>query len=348
MTKSLILDENTVFHDAIRMLDLNGNGVLPVLDGERKLLGLVTDGDIRKAILNNQLDLEHIINKNPFKLHANSSMGEIVNFLKKIHRRHIPLVDDQGRLVKVFTLDDLEFNLKPNWVVIMAGGLGSRLGNLTKDMPKPMLEVGGKPMIEHIIEMFVSDGFTKFMVSVNYKSEVIKDYLKDGSQFGVEIQYLEEEKRLGTGGALSLIDMELNEAFFVTNGDVISTMSYARILDFHVSFKSKATMCIKEQDYHIPYGVVETDEENNILTIAEKPKKKFFINTGVYVLDPSVLSFVPKSEYFELPTLFERLIQQGEVTKCFQVRDYWVDVGQRSEFDGVADKFRKVMQRGSQ
>ncbi|MBY0540642.1 MAG: CBS domain-containing protein, partial [Campylobacterales bacterium] len=161
MNNRLILNNETKFNDAIKLLDLNGNGVLPVVDEDEKLLGLITDGDIRKAILNNHLDLEHIINKNPHKLHVDTSKNQIINYLKKIHRRHIPLVDDENRFVKVFTLDEIDFNLKPNWVVIMAGGLGTRLGELTKDTPKPMLKVGAKPIVEHIIDMFVSHGFTK-------------------------------------------------------------------------------------------------------------------------------------------------------------------------------------------
>lgn len=346
MNNKLILDQSTTFQDAIRLLDLNGNGVLPVVDAENKLLGLITDGDIRKAILKNQLDLEHIINKNPFKLHIDSSKNQIINFLKKVHRRHIPLIDDEGKLVKVFTLDEVEYNLKPNWVVIMAGGLGTRLGDLTKDTPKPMLELGGKPMIEHIIDMFVADGFTKFMISVNYKSEVIKNYFKDGSRLGIEIKYLEEQKRLGTGGALSLIDIKLSEPFFVTNGDVLTTISYNSILEFHNDAKSTATMCIKEEGYQIPYGVIEVDAEKNIVSMTEKPTKKYFINTGVYVLDPFVLNFVPKDKYFDLPSLFETVKQAGAITKSFEITDYWVDVGRPSDFVNVSSRFLKSFEGG--
>jgi NDP-sugar pyrophosphorylase family protein len=270
----------------------------------------------------------------------------MVNYLKSVHRRHIPLIDDEGRLVRVFTLDELEYNLKSNWVVLMAGGLGTRLGELTKDKPKPMLELGGKPMLEHIIDMFVSDGFTKFMISVNYKSEVIKDYFKDGQHLGVEIKYLEEVKRLGTGGALSLIDIELNEPFFVTNGDVLTTLSYSKILEFHNQNQSIATMCVKEEEYQIPYGVIETDTDKNILSMVEKPVKKFFINTGIYVLDPQVIKYVPKDEFFDLPSLFQKLGDIGQSTKAFEITDYWIDLGRPSDFLNVSNKFIKSFERG--
>jgi len=339
MNNRLVLNSETKFNDAIKLLDLNGNGVLPVVDDNEKLLGLITDGDIRKAILNNNLDLEHIINKNPHKLHVDTSKNQIVNYLKKIHRRHIPLVDDENKFIRVFTLDEIDFNLKPNWVVIMAGGLGTRLGELTKDTPKPMLKVGTKPMIEHIIDMFVSHGFTKFMFSVNYKAEVIKEYFGDGSKFGIEVKYLEEKKRLGTGGALSLIDIELDEPFFVTNGDVLSSLDYEKLLACHKEQNAMATMCIRKDSYQIPYGVIEVDEANNIKAMKEKPVKEFFINTGIYVLNPQVLSYVPKDEFFDLPSLFDVLNIEGENTKSFEITDYWIDMGKPSDYEKIKEKY---------
>ncbi|MDN5048472.1 nucleotidyltransferase family protein [Aliarcobacter butzleri] len=339
MNNRLILNSETKFNDAIKLLDLNGNGVLPVVDKDGKLLGLITDGDIRKAILNNHLDLEHIINKNPYKLNIDSSKAQIVSYLKKVHRRHLPLVDDKNKFIKIFTLDEIEFNFKSNWVVIMAGGLGTRLGELTKDIPKPMLKVGTKPMIEHIIDMFVSHGFTKFMLSVNYKAEVIKEYFKDGSKFGIEVRYLEEKKRLGTGGALSLIDVEFDEPFFVTNGDVLSSLDYEELLSYHKEQNSIATMCIRKDTYQIPYGVIEIDEKNNIKTMKEKPIKDFFINTGIYVLNSEVLNYVPKDEFFDLPTLFDVLKRENKSTKAFEITDYWIDMGKPSDYEKIKEKY---------
>jgi dTDP-glucose pyrophosphorylase len=346
MNNKLILSKITRFQDAIKLLDMNGNGVLPVVDQGNKLLGLITDGDIRKAILDNNLDLEHIINKKPYKLHISSSRNQIVTFLKKIHRRHIPLVDDFGCLDSVFTLDELEYNLKPNWVVIMAGGLGTRLGELTKNTPKPMLKVAGKPMVEHIIDMFVSHGFTRFMLSVNYKSEIIKNYFQDGSYWGIEIKYLEENKRLGTGGALSLIDIELAEPFFVTNGDVISTINYADLLDFHLAEKSVATMCIRQDSYQIPYGVIEIDNDNNLFSSIEKPIHKFYINTGIYVLNPDLLNLIPHDTFYDLPKLFSTLMEEGRVIKTFEITDYWVDMGRPSDYESVLKQFALYEKKG--
>lgn len=339
MNNKLILKDNTKFNDAIKMLDQNGNGVLPVVDESNKLLGLITDGDIRKAILNNNLDLEHIVNKNPYKLNINSSKNQIINYLKKIHRRHIPLVDDENNFIKIFTLDEIEFNLKPNWVVIMAGGLGTRLRELTKDTPKPMLKVGGKPMIEHIIDMFVLHGFTKFIISVNYKAEIIKEYFKDGSGFGIEVKYIEEKKRLGTGGALSLIDIKFDEPFFVTNGDVLTSLNYEKLLNFHKKQKSIATMCTRKYSHQIPYGVIEVDPDNNLVGMKEKPTIDFFINTGIYVLEPEVLSCVPKNKFFDLPCLFDILNHENKITKSYEISDYWIDMGKPSDYEKINKLF---------
>ena len=327
MNNKLILNDNIQFGYAIKMLDENGNGILPVVDENNLFVGLITDGDIRKAILNKCLDLEHIINKNTYKLNINSSENMIKNYLRRINRRHLPLVDDDDQYIKLFTLNDSEFDLKKNWVVIMAGGLGTRLGELTKNTPKPMLKVGGKLMIEHVIDMFVLHGFTKFMISVNYKSAVIKDYFKSGKDYGVEIKYLEETDKLGTGGALSLIDIPLSEPFFVTNGDVLSSLNFENLLAFHLKEKSVGTMGIRKDSYQIPYGVIELDDKKNILGVKEKPLKEFFINTGIYVLNPEVLQFIPKEEFFDLPDLFKILMDKNKNIKCFEITDYWIDIG---------------------
>jgi dTDP-glucose pyrophosphorylase len=336
--KNLVLSETATFKEAIQLLDSNGNGFLAITNDSGQLVGILTDGDIRRAILNNKTELSEIMNTNPMTMQEGQSRKNIILKLKELHRKHMPIVDDNMVLKEVVVLDEEEFNLKPNWVVIMAGGLGKRLGELTKDTPKPMLKVGAKPMIEHIMDMFVSYGFTKFMLSVNYKAEVIKEYFGDGSKFGIEVKYLEEKKRLGTGGALSLIDMELNEPFFVTNGDVLSSLDYERLLACHREQNAVATMCIRKDSYQIPYGVIEVDDENNIKAMKEKPIKEFFINTGIYVLEPEVLEFVPKDEFFDLPSLFDVLKNEGKSTKSFEITDYWIDMGKPSDYEAIIEK----------
>jgi dTDP-glucose pyrophosphorylase len=327
----LILGEDTEFEEAIKLLDQNGNGVLPVVDSNNEFIGLITDGDIRKAILNKHLDLEHIINKHPYKYDINSTKNERLQFLKSVKRRHLPLVDKDGSYVELFVMDDVEFNSKPNAVVIMAGGLGSRLGELTKNTPKPMLHVGKKPILESIIENFIEYGFHIFYIAVNFQSEKITEYFGDGKKWSVKIKYLHEDKRLGTAGGLSLIEETFHDPFLVTNGDVITTLDYDDILDFHIKNKAVATMCTREYEYTIPYGVVEVSQDK-ISDIKEKPCSQFNVNAGVYVLDPQVMSLIPEDTFFDMPTLFERLLENKQDIFAFNVRDYWIDVGHVNEF----------------
>lgn len=335
--KHLVLSETATFKEAIQLLDTNGNGFLAITNDSGQLVGILTDGDIRRAILNNKTELSEIINTSPMTMEEGQSRKNIILKLKELHRKHMPIVDKNMILKDVVVLDEEEFNLKPNWVVIMAGGLGTRLGELTKDTPKPMLKVGVKPMIEHIIDMFVAHGFTKFILSVNYKAEVIKEYFQDGSKFGIEVKYLEEKKRLGTGGALSLINFKLDEPFFVTNGDVLSSLDYEKLLAYHKEQQSTATMCIRKDSYQIPYGVIEVDDESNIVAMKEKPIKEFFINTGIYVLAPEVLSYVPEDEFFDMPRLFDVLKDDKKTIKSFEITDYWVDMGRPSDYEKIKE-----------
>ena len=336
--KNMLLSAQSTFKDAIKIMDQNGNGFLAIVDSDNKLIGILTDGDIRRAILDDKTDLLDIMNKEPVVMSSDTSRQQVVHRLKELHRKHMPIVKSDGTLCDVVTLDDEEFDLKPNWVVIMAGGLGTRLGELTKDIPKPMLLVGEKPMLEHIIEMFVSHGFTRFIISVNYKSEIIREHFNDGKKLGIEIKYLEETKRLGTGGALSLLDIDFKEPFFVTNGDIISSVDYEKLLDYHKSNASTATMCVRKGSYQVPYGVIEVDDKNNILDLKEKPQYHFFINTGVYVLNPEVIKFVPKDEFFDLPTLFKLLNDNGYVNKSYEINDYWIDMGRPDDYKSITNK----------
>ena len=328
----LVLNEATKFEEAIKLLDLNGNGVLPVVDNENKFIGLITDGDIRKAILNKQLDLEHIINKHPYKCNIDSTNQQRLQILKSVRRRQLPIVDDNDNFIDLFVLDDIEFNSKPNAVVIMAGGLGSRLGTLTKDTPKPMLHVGKKPILETIIENFIESGFHNFYISVNFKSEKIIDYFGNGARWGINIKYLHESKRLGTAGGLSLIEEEIKKPFIVTNGDVITTLNYNELISFHSENKSKATMCVREHEFNVPYGVIESTN-SKIKGLKEKPNIKYEVNTGIYVLNPSVLNFVPNDTFFDMPSLFEKLLDKGFDAFSYKLDDYWIDIGHVDEFE---------------
>lgn len=323
------------------MLDKYGNGFLPVVDNDEKLIGIITDGDLRRGILNKNLTLQNIINFNPKTKKKEIPPYKLRKKLIDLKLRHMPIVDDEGKLIEIFILNDFKINQKPNWVVIMAGGLGTRLGELTKDVPKPMLEVGGKPILLHIINNFKSQGFSKFILCVNYKSEIIENYFGNGSSFGVEILYTKESKRMGTAGALSLIDIELNEPFLVVNGDLITEINYLDFLSFHVNSNSPATMCIKRYTYELPYACVSFDKNNTLLNLQEKPINEFFINTGMYILNPQMISLLKKDEYFDMPSLFEKAIENNFSPKVFVIDEYWLDIGQKEDFRKAQEDIRQ-------
>jgi NDP-sugar pyrophosphorylase family protein len=217
-------------------------------------------------------------------------------------------------------------------VVLMAGGMGTRLHPLTQQHPKPLLKVGEKPIIQTIIENFVTQGFSQFRICINYLGEKIKAFCGDGSHWDVQIEYIEEDKRLGTAGALSLLPQRPEKPFFVMNGDVLTKVDFVRLLRFHEKQQNLATMCIREYRYQIPYGVVKL-ERHRIVELKEKPVEYYNINAGVYLLEPVVLDYIPQNKYFDMTHLFELMMEKNLQVGSFPLREYWMDVGRKEDFD---------------
>jgi dTDP-glucose pyrophosphorylase len=332
MISQFLLNNTHTLNDIILALDKSGEGFLPIVDDNNVLIGVITDGDIRRAFLNKVTDIHQIINKNPSTAAENTTKEQAIAILKKSHRRHLPIVNQENKLIRVVKLDNWEEFSRPNKVVIMAGGLGSRLGELTKDIPKPMLPLGNKPILENVINSFKSQGYTDFIISLNYKAEIIKNYFKDGSQLGVNINYVEENERKGTAGAISLIKESFTHPFFVINGDILTTINFTELMDFHIHKNAVATMCVAQKSYTIQYGVVEFDETSNIVNLKEKPQYQFYINAGIYVLNPDVVNFIPKNEFFDMPSLFEVLKRNQLQTSAYQMNDYWLDIGLKDDY----------------
>lgn len=331
MNDSLVLQDTTSFEDVVTALDQGGMGFLALVDESGILKGIVTDGDVRRAILKKDYSLADMMNAAPEVMDASTSKREIITRLKSLHRRHMPLVNNDGEFKGVFSLDQIEFVSRPNKVVIMAGGLGSRLGELTKNTPKPMLTVGGKPMLLHLLELFSEQGFRDFIFCVNYKKEVIQDYFKCGKKFGVKISYVEESKRLGTAGALSLIEEPISDPFFVINADVLTRLDFTDFLGAHLRGGNTASMCVKQHTYQVPFGVVNSNDSQEITNIEEKPTYCFDVNAGVYVLNPEVIYKVPDNEFFDMPSLFDRLINDGYKASVYRIDDYWIDIGRKED-----------------
>lgn len=332
MKNILVFDRSTTFEKAVKLLDENGNGFLPIVDTDRKLIGVITDGDLRRGILNNIREVEGIMNKKPITMPSDTPHVIVRKELKRLHRRQMPLVKPDGTLEDVVILNDFEVKPKDNWVVIMAGGLGSRLGELTKETPKPMLPVAGRPMLEQIIDNFKEYGFFKFVLCVNYKANIIQEHFGNGEKHGVEIKYTLEKARMGTAGALSLIEFDLSDDFFVVNGDLITSLNFDDFMIFHQTRNADATMCVKQYSHEVPFACVDSDISNNLLKLVEKPNYEYHINAGMYILNKTMLSYIPKNTFFDMPSLFERAVEEGRTVKVFRMEDYWLDIGKPDDY----------------
>lgn len=343
--KKVILTPEISIREAISTIDAGALQIALVVDADNKLLGTVTDGDVRRGILREiPLDASvcEIMNPGPAVVNVHQSREEILALMKKKSLRQIPLVDGSGRLVG---LEVIEAILQPpdfpNQVVIMAGGLGTRLRPMTNNCPKPMLKVGGRPILETVLQNLKEQGFRRFYLSVNYMADLIKDHFGDGSCLGVEIEYLHEDKKLGTAGALSLLPVLPTEPIMVMNADLLTKVNFQQLFDFHRQHQSAATMCVREYDFQVPYGVVKVDQ-HRLLGIEEKPVHNFFVNAGIYILGPEVFKLIIPDCYCDMPTVFETLIEKKYATTVFPIREYWLDIGKLDDFERASGEFSEV------
>jgi dTDP-glucose pyrophosphorylase len=343
--ENLLITENTKIKEALKVIDKGAIRIALVVDDNHKLLGTLSDGDIRRGLLKNYTledSIKELYFKTPITALYSESKEKIIQKAIKNQVYQIPIVDEDNHLVDIVNLATLlNVTKKRNRVILMAGGLGTRLKPLTDDIPKPMLKVGNKPILETIIKNFASHGFVNITISLNYKAEIIREYFKDGSDFGVNIDYVEENTRLGTAGALSLLKEQPNEPFFVMNADLLTDVNFSNLLDFHCFGNANATMCVREYEYQVPYGVIEI-ENSSIASIVEKPIKKFFVNAGIYVLSPNIFEFIPKNEFFDMPTLFNILIEKHKKVLSFPIHEYWLDIGRIEEYKKANEEYYEV------
>ena len=318
-----------------------------VVDDNNKLIGTVTDGDIRKAILAGKdlnITAAEAMRKSPITSSASTPRTVIIKLMREKRIHQMPIVNESGQVVDVLTVDDmLGAQEKTNAVVIMAGGLGTRLHPLTQDTPKPMLNVGGKPILETIIQSFIDQGYVNFFVSLNFKAEIISDYFGDGSKLGASITYLHETTRLGTAGGLSLLPSEVKYPIIVMNGDLLTRISVDALLDFHQRENAVATMVVREDHYQVPYGVVEVDG-TQIIDVKEKPTQRHLVNAGIYVLSEQSLANIPKGTYYDMPTHFTKLAADGHRTTAFPLHEYWVDIGRLDELERAQREWPREVQ----
>lgn len=324
-----ILPFNSTVHEAIINLEHTEMKIVLFVDENGLFRGTVCDGDIRRGLIKGISITDNVslvINLEPVTVTPITDPKIVKTLMLDKQVRQIPIIDEKRCVVGLHLWDDLNLQFQaPNSMVIMAGGLGKRLLPHTKDCPKPMLPVKGRPMLEHILSRAKNEGFSKFFLSVNYLGHIIKDYFGNGDRFGVEIQYLSETKPLGTVGALSLISSVPSEPFIVTNCDVVSDISYRKMLEFHQNNAATATMAVRVHEWESPFGVVQTDGFK-LIGFEEKPIYRNYINAGIYVLNPTALSLL-NGDPCDMPELFERLRLQNEPTVVYPMHEDWLDVG---------------------
>jgi dTDP-glucose pyrophosphorylase len=329
-----LLTAKATLHQAICCLDESSLQIVIVVAEDGRLLGTLTDGDIRRGLLRGlemSSTIESIIHRDPLVVPPQWSRETVLQLMQANKVHQLPVVDANRFVVGLHLWVELLVPIKrSNVMVIMAGGRGTRLGDHTQDCPKPLLAVGGKPMLEHIIGRAKIEGFKHFVLAIHYLGHMIEDYFGDGSKLNINIEYLRENTPLGTAGALGLLQLRATEPFLVTNGDVLTDIRYAEMLDFHIRHNAFATMAVRLHEWQHPFGVVKTNGVD-IIGFEEKPVARSHINAGVYVLEPGVLDSIGSNEHCDMPTLFSRVQDKQARTIVYPMHEPWLDVGRPAD-----------------
>ncbi len=329
--------------DAVSRIDAMRLGIALVVDADGRLVGTVTDGDVRRAVLADvSLDrpVQMLLDSKadspfprPITALADAPPAALLALLQQYGVTHLPLVDAEGRPVDLVTTDDFlpaqgGAGLQ---AVIMAGGPGSRLRPLTEDVPKPMLPIGGRPLMEIIIEQLREAGIRRVNVTTHHRPEKITGHFGDGSNFGVEINYVEEDQPLGTAGALGLIASP-TETLLVINGDILTQVGIRAMVTYHREHRADLTVAVRPYAVQVPYGVVES-EGPRVTRLTEKPELRFFVNAGIYLVEPVVHGYIPGGDRFDMTDLIVRLIGAGRTVISFPLHEYWLDIGQHEDYE---------------
>jgi dTDP-glucose pyrophosphorylase/predicted transcriptional regulator len=316
---------------ALQRIEQGSAQIVLVVDAGNRLLGTVTDGDVRRAILRGvRLDapVSAVMNANPMSIEDGMSQEAAIALMRDKVLHQLPVVDRERRVVGLITLDAVLRAFRGDTtVVLMAGGLGSRLRPLTDATPKPLLPIGGRPLIEITIENLARQGFGRFLLSVNYKADMFREHFGDGQRFGVEIGYLEESEQLGTAGALRLLPDRPGTPILVMNGDILTALDARLLMLHHREQGAPATMCVREYDWKVPYGVVRMDGGGRLAAFEEKPSRREFVNAGIYVLSPEALELLPPAGAVDMPTLFDLVSARLAAPAVYRLREYWLDIG---------------------
>lgn len=334
--RETLIAKSATIQDAISSLDRSGLQIALVSDGDDRLKGTVTDGDVRRGLLRGlSLDasVSEICNRDPLVVPPELSQEAVLAIMSANQIHQLPIVDEARKLCGLHVWHELKAPARrTNMMVVMAGGKGTRLRPFTEKCPKPLLPVGGKPMLEHIVERAKTAGIEKFVFSIHYLGHMIEEHFGDGSRWDVEIDYIREDSPLGTGGALSLIETRPEAPFLVTNGDVLTDVGYGELIDYHMAHGAAATMAVRNHELENPFGVVRTNGLD-ITGFEEKPVVRSHVNAGIYVIDPTALDCLEQGEHCDMPTLFERLRDRSRRTIVFPLHEQWLDVGRPDDLE---------------
>lgn len=342
--RKAMLSSFATLQQAIRNLDESGLQIALVTTADGTLVGTLTDGDIRRGLLRGltlSSSIESIVHREPLvaPLHLPRETALQLMQVNKIHQ--LPVVDEDRHLAGIHLWDEFVAPCaRPNSMVIMAGGRGTRLRPSTENCPKPLLPIAGKPMLEHIILRAKAEGFERFVLAVHYLGHMIEEYCGAGERWQVRIDYLRERSPMGTAGALALLDPRPPESFIVTNGDVITDIRYGELLDFHVRYGAAGTMAVRLHEWQHPFGVVQT-RGVDIVGFEEKPIARTHINAGVYALDPSALDLLDAHQPCDMPTLFERLQRLKKRTAAYPMHEPWLDVGRPDDLQRAGNELER-------
>lgn len=325
---SLVITPSATVRETLQRIDQGGKRFALVVEGT-SLRGVVSDGDVRRALLRG-IDLDSsvtdVLNDHPATVHVSATQDEVDALKKQLGVQYIPVLDDDGALVDVVGPGERVGTPLTTPIVLMAGGRGTRLYPLTKDIPKPMVPVGGMPMIEVILRRIHAQGFRRIFVSVNYLGDAIEHHLGDGSGLGVDIEYIRETSPLGTAGSLAELQGRVDEALIVMNADLMTNVDLRRMVSFHRGFGYAATVGVREYTFEIPFGVVKL-EGDTVVSLVEKPEQRELISAGIAVLDPRTLNHLVRDQYCDMPMLLESIIEAGETVGAFKIHEDWLDIG---------------------
>jgi dTDP-glucose pyrophosphorylase/predicted transcriptional regulator len=341
----LFASPDTPLEEVLRVMTRGGQKIVLIIDDQKRLCGIVTDYDIRVTILeHNPMDTpaKMFMNKNPMTVTASSSEKEIFASMQKSGHKVVPIVDENGRFISLHYIEEFARFVEPqknrSTAVIMAGGLGERLRPMTNDTPKPMLHVGGRPILFTLLDQLLVEEFESIYVSVNYKSDIVVKAVSDIPRYKSRVQFIYEKKRMGTAGSLSLLPERPPGAFVVINGDLLTSVSLPEMVSFHMLDENLITVALKKEDYNIPYGVADL-EGTRIIGMKEKPAYSFFINTGAYVLEPSVIDMLPPGEPCDMTDLIDRALADDLRVGSFPVHEYWLDIGTPAQLEKAQEDY---------